>query len=78
MLSAAPELLATHLKPGIPFAKAGVSRLDFVPAHQTPVDLFAPAQNATQRRLMAAIDRINRRFGRNTFRFGAQALVPES
>lgn len=78
MLSAARELVATHWKPGIAFAKAGVGLLDLVPAHRTQGDLFAPAQTAAQRPLMAAIDRINQRFGRNTLRFGAQALVPES
>jgi len=77
MLAGARAIVAEHWRSGIPFAKAGVGLLDLVRAQRSQSDLFAHQSAAAEGALMTAVDQINRRFGRNTLRFGTQALVPE-
>jgi DNA polymerase V len=51
---------------GYRFVKAGVLLTDLVPAAAAPRPLFGGRDRARSARLMAAIDDINRRFGRDT------------
>lgn len=71
------ELLAwTHkgleqlYRPGYRYKKAGVLLRHLTPADHLPRRLFGDARFEQARRLMQAVDEINRRFGRDTVRFG--------
>jgi DNA polymerase V len=78
MLTAARQLVAARWRSGVPFAKAGVCLLDLVAPAHAQEDLFSRVPSDADTPLMAAVDRINRKFGRNTLRFGTQALAPEA
>ena len=68
--------LAKLYRPGYAYQKAGVLLLDLVPAGMQQATLFAPpvAETARSAALMTVIDRINQSFGRQTVRFGSEAL----
>jgi len=63
-------------RPGYAYQKAGVMLLDLTPAGHQQTSLFAPeiADPLRSGRLMETIDRLNRTFGRQTIRFGSEAL----
>ena len=68
--------LAKIFRPGYAYQKAGVMLLDLVPEGIEQGLLFAPDLGDPERsgRLMEAMDRINRIFGRQTVRFASEAL----
>jgi DNA polymerase V len=68
--------LARLYRPGYAYQKAGVMLLDLVPAGMEQASLFALDARDPERsgRLMEVLDRINRTFGRQTLRFGSEAL----
>lgn len=54
-------------RPGYRYAKAGIMLLALTPANRHQLGLFADADRSDRgQRLMAAMDRINRRYGRET------------
>ena len=66
LVAAAQAGLRAIYTAGPAYAKAGVILMDFVGAGQHTPDLFAPPPRPNSDRLMAVIDAINRREGRNT------------
>lgn len=68
--------LARIYRPGYAYQKAGVMLLDLVPADLRQGLLFAPPADdpARSAALMTAMDRINRAYGRQTLRFGSEAV----
>jgi DNA polymerase V len=64
-----------HLyRPGVRFMKCGVGLLDIRDRRFHQADLFMPGQSAADDRLMALLDRVNRRFGRDSLVFGSEGL----
>ncbi|WP_395831868.1 DUF4113 domain-containing protein [Elstera sp.] len=62
---------------GYRYAKAGIVLLDLYQPDEQPVaDLFPSRDPAKSAALMAALDSVNQRFGRNTLRPGAVAAAP--
>ncbi len=76
LVSALHELLADNeYQTG--FYRAGVFLHDFIPAHALQVDLLgavSPAAHDAQKSRMAAVDRLNEKFGKNRVHYAAQAL----
>lgn len=70
ILSVVTQLLRGMLKPGIGYKKAGVMLMDLSRPEQRQGDLFTPAV-AGNPKLMAALDGINRKFGRGAAGLGA-------
>lgn len=63
-------------KPGYCYAKAGINLIDIAPINSAPLDLFADVEHAERcTALMATLDTVNRRFGRNTLGAGVAGLV---
>jgi DNA polymerase V len=56
---------------GYRYKKAGVMLNRLTPAEQLPMRLFGDERFEKSRRVMKAVDGINRRHGQNTIRFGA-------
>ena len=61
-------------RPGVRFMKCGIGLLDIRDRRFHQGDLFTPGQNAEDDRLMELLDRINRRFGRDSLVFGSEGL----
>jgi len=58
---------------GPAYAKAGVMLFDLIPRSRRQISLFDAVETDTRREeLMAALDGVNRRYGRGTLRFGAE------
>lgn len=75
---ATDELLAWALKglgqiyrPGFRYKKAGIMLLGLKPAERLTARLFGRGDFERSRRVMRAVDEINRRLGRDTIRLGA-------
>jgi DNA polymerase V len=68
--------LARIYRPGYAYQKAGVMLLDLVPEGVEQRSLFTEDLDDPERsgRLMAVMDRINGVFGRQTIRYGSEAL----
>lgn len=64
--------------PGCLWAKAGVLLTDLCRADRAPRDLFTVADGSRSKKLMAAIDATNGRFGRGAVRLGCPAEADES
>lgn len=68
--------LESAFQSGYFYAKAGVMLFDLAPAGRRQASLFdSPEQNASKqhgKKLMTALDSINRKFGRGALRFGAE------
>ena len=58
--------------PGYVYRKAGVLLMGLAPADRVQGDLFTDADPERQARLMAVMDRVNRRFGRGTLFLAAE------
>lgn len=58
-------------RPGYRYKKGGVMLHHLTPADGLSMRLFGDERFGKSRRLMKAVDEINRRFGRDTLRFGA-------
>ncbi len=64
-----------HLfKPGIFYIKAGVGLLDLSSKKRQQLDLFHAGQSAKTDKLMAAMDKINRRHGKNSIYIAAEGV----
>src|SRR5262245_53035821 len=61
---------------GYRYQKAGVILTALVPAHQVQTHLFDRQDRERSRRLMTAIDTINREWGSGTIRYAAVGLKP--
>ena len=62
-------------KPGFCYAKAGINLMDISPMSSAPLDLFTDVEYSQRRTaLMATLDAVNRRFGRNTLGPGVAGL----
>lgn len=79
IIRAADQALSAIFKAGYEYKKAGViivGRISSATASVSPLSLFpdeAPEQtNDRQQKLMGAMDRINRRYGHDTIRIGAE------
>jgi DNA polymerase V len=57
-------------KPGFRYAKAGVVFVDLHPRGELPINMLPSRDPETSARLMAALDSVNTRYGRNTLRPG--------
>jgi DNA polymerase V len=68
LVSAALPLLERVYKPGFVYHKAGVFLTDVVPASEKQQSFMERADDERQTRVMGAVDRINRKHGRNTIR----------
>ena len=69
----AQRLLARIHRPGYRFRKVGVMLLDLTPASAIQRSLFRPDQRFEEKaRLQAAVDHLNRQFGRDTVRTARQ------
>lgn len=77
LINAAMSGLERIYRPGFGYAKAGVMLFDLEAEDRLQGSLLVP-ENAERRqrreRLMASLDAINRRFGRDAVAFGAQGL----
>lgn len=67
---AAIDLVRHMYRPGVPYKKAGVFLIDLTPRAGMQMDIFSEASD-DQAGLMAAMDEINRRWGRGTVRMAA-------
>ncbi len=66
---AAMRGLAAIWRAGFSYKKAGVMFLDLVPADTVQGGLFDAPDTPATRRLMAVVDRVNARYGRDTISF---------
>ena len=73
LVSAAVQVARRGFQPGCRLTKAGVMALDLVPAGSGMRDLFEESA-ATRPRLMATIDAINKRQGRDAIRTAAAGI----
>jgi DNA polymerase V len=69
LISAALRGLAAIWRPGFSYKKAGVMFLDLVPAQAVQGGLFDAPDTPAQQRLMAIVDRVNTRYGRDAISF---------
>jgi len=85
LLDAVSRAVRAQFRPGFRYAKAGAILTDLQPAGQAQgeLDLFSdasqPASQATEARarLMAAMDGLNNRFGRDSLRLGATVAASQ-
>jgi DNA polymerase V len=71
LLSWALKGLDQIYRPGYRYKKAGVMLNRLAPADGLSMRLFGDERFERSRRVMKAVDDINRKFGRDTLRFGA-------
>lgn len=75
LISGIARRLIKHLfKPGIFYIKAGVGLLDLSNKKHQQLDLFHRGQSAKTDKLMAAMDKINQRHGRNSIYIAAEGV----
>lgn len=74
LIAAAYQGLEALYRPGFQYQKAGVLLTDLSAAGIEQVDMFRQGDTDQARRLMAAVDGMNRKMGRGTVFFGAQRL----
>ncbi|MCU7939230.1 MAG: DUF4113 domain-containing protein [gamma proteobacterium symbiont of Bathyaustriella thionipta] len=72
--SIARRIIKQLFKPGIFYIKAGVGLLDLSSRKHRQLDLFHRGQSAKTDKLMAAIDKINRRHGKNSIYIAAEGV----
>ena len=68
LAQAAQALVERVYKPGFSYHKAGVFLTDIVRDTQRQQSLMTPLESERQARLMEAVDRLNRKYGRHTLR----------
>ena len=78
LLNAAQRALEAVWRDGYSYKKAGVVLLDLVPAGRVQGDLWQDPDNPRNRRLMAALDGLNRDYGRHAVTFAAAGLAVDS
>ncbi|WP_312932029.1 Y-family DNA polymerase [Pseudomonas sp.] len=74
---AATEALTRLYRPGHCYSKAEVLLLELSPAGQFSDDLFAPSQSVRSNQLMAVLDQVNARYGREVLRSGGVPHVAD-
>jgi DNA polymerase V len=78
LIRLAKEALERILKPDIGYKKAGVMLGDFSEASELQTDLFAtPESNPKKAALMQTVDRINRRYDKETLHSAATGIEPK-
>ena len=76
LIQAALQALRIHYKEGeFWYKKAGVVCYELVPAHAVQTNLFDKVDRVKQRRLLEAIDEINRKNGDGAIRVAAQGTI---
>ena len=73
LIGSAVRAAAAMWRPGFRYAKAGVVFVDLVSAVALPTSLFPSRDPAKSKRIMAALDAVNARYGRATLRPGGTA-----
>jgi len=71
LLGRARALMDELYRPGYVYRKVGVVLMDLIPENMGQGELFASPSAPENQELMAALDRINRRWGNETLRYGA-------
>ena len=76
-IEAARQGLDSIFQPGIPYAKAGIMLFDLMERdrrqQRSLLDMLAPDERKEKdKKLMAALDAVNKRFGRGSIRFAAE------
>lgn len=72
LIHTARRLVEQLYKPGYRYGRCGVGLLDIRDNQVEQLDLFTPGQSPTVNRLMIVVDRINKRYGRDTAVFAAE------
>ena len=76
LIGAATSLLARIYRRGFRYKKAGVMFYDIIPEEDAQLSLFGgPPDTGRTRRLMSAVDGVNRAMGRQTIRFAAEGII---
>ena len=69
------RFLSKIYRPGYRYKKAGVIFCGLIPQQATQLDLFERTEKIENKdKLMGAVDKINKRFGRNTVQFGSMGF----
>lgn len=68
LIRAARRALTEIYRPGFRYKKAGIVLGELIPERELQGSLLEPARRDRSRRLMAALDRVNRRLGADTLR----------
>lgn len=77
LIKSAVRAAETMWRDGFRYQKAGIVLLDlYAPAELPVADMFATRDPAQSKALMAALDAVNLRFGRDTVRPGAVRQAP--
>jgi len=76
ILALAQHGLGQIYRPGYPFSKCSILLMNLSQRGELTPDLFAPKPRRGAERLMAVIDQINRREGRDTVRIGRVPATP--
>lgn len=74
LVAAAKTALQRGFRQGFQYQKAGVFLLDLVQSDERQFDLFTPAPDVWREKLMAAMDKLNRNYGRHQVFFGTVGL----
>ena len=77
LIKAGLQELTILYKPGYPYNKAGIMLTGLSKATMQQQNLFIQSADARNKPLMAALDRINDRWGRDTLRYGSSGLTRE-
>ena len=77
LIKAGLQELTSLYKPGYPYNKAGVMLTGLGKATMQQQHLFIPSDDARNKSLMQALDRVNDRWGRDVLRYGSSGLARE-
>lgn len=75
LIKAGIQELTSLYKKGVPYNKAGIMLTGLSRANRQQRNLFLPAESREDSQLMAALDQINERWGRDTLRYGSSGLT---
>jgi len=75
LIKAGIQALTSLYKKGFPYNKAGIMLTGLGRANRQQRNLFLPAESREDSQLMAALDQINERWGRDTLRYGSSGLT---
>jgi DNA polymerase V len=64
-------------KPGYRYMKCGVIVLDIVPDNEVQLSLFMGAADGRKKKILEALDQVNKNFGKDMLRFAAQGYKKE-
>lgn len=77
LISAALQSVRKIWRNGFAYKKAGVMFVGLVPASQVQADLFDGKDRTRSKKLMAALDSINERFGSGTLQYASSGISKE-